>query len=215
MENGAYAVEIDPGNGSIIGILDRATGDRLIAESRLAESFRLLLPLPDNGGNYILGTEQKLTGCEEIPNGLILRWDGPLSGFDLDVAMRIEFVDDAIHFRLNVANRTAYRVGEVWYPVLGGMLGLGSGEERLGTKALAPRQYDQWTADPYVTFGSDTDLGTPIPERHFRYPRRMSMPWAEQYHPALDRGLYFACHDLVARSKVLRLAMSPGIGRES
>jgi len=214
IENDRYTVRIDPRNGVIVDVVDRAGGYSLIAEPRLAENFCLLLPLPENGANYILGKEQRLTRWEEIPNGILLRWDGPLAGFDIDVAMWIEFVDEAIHFRLEVANRTQYKIGEVWYPILGGMMGLGDETKRRETKALAPRQYHQWTADPYITFGSETDLGTPIPEHTFKYPQRMSMPWFEQYNPAVDRGLYFGCHDREARAKVLRLAMSPGIGRQ-
>jgi|GEM_PF-2443612 len=83
IENDRYTVCFDPQNGAILDVVDRVAGFSLIAEPRLAENFRLLLPLPENGANYILGKEQRLSRWEEIPNGVVLRWDGPLAGFDI------------------------------------------------------------------------------------------------------------------------------------
>lgn len=56
------------------------------------------------------------------------------------------------------------------------------------------------------------EIGTHIPEILKNYPGDMPMPWIDLYNPGLNRGAYFACHDTVARTKVLRLALHPGIG---
>ena len=53
-ENDYYRLDIDPQNGSVRGLADKVAGLELVAEPRLAENFRLLLPLPDLEANYIL-----------------------------------------------------------------------------------------------------------------------------------------------------------------
>ncbi len=51
LENEAYCVGIDAGNGSIVSLFDKGGIGEVIAEQRLADSFRLLLPLPDRRSN--------------------------------------------------------------------------------------------------------------------------------------------------------------------
>ena len=50
LQNEHYRIEVDPENGAVRSLLDRAAGLELIAEPRLAESFRLMLPLSDDSG---------------------------------------------------------------------------------------------------------------------------------------------------------------------
>src|SRR5690242_4541099 len=68
LENDLYLLEIDRGNGSIKRVYDKRGKIDLITEPRLAESFRLLLPLGRRQqDNYILGRDQRLTTLEEKP----------------------------------------------------------------------------------------------------------------------------------------------------
>ena len=91
---------------------------------------------------------------------------------------------------------------------------MGLGEDRRRTRALIPSEDTQWEAEPFVHFGEHYGLGCPVPERCFRYPSDMLMPWASFYHPDTGRGLYYAAHDTQMRSKFLRLAMHPGGANE-
>ena len=58
-----------PRSGVITRLHDKPGDLDLLAEPRLAESFRLLLPLPDLEANYLLGRDQRLTGVEETDTG--------------------------------------------------------------------------------------------------------------------------------------------------
>jgi len=218
LENHLYAIELDDASGSVRGLRDKARGLEFLREPRLAESFRLLLPLPDLEANYVVGREQELTSLTRTESGAVLRWQGPLvnaqGAFHLDVTMHLEFVGQALHFRLTVANRTEHRLAEVWYPVLGGTLGLGA---RADNAMLVP--YPEASAEnPFVRFPETMGIGAGgglrFPEWAARYPGHLCMPWVSFFNKRLGRGLYFACHDPVPRSKALRMEMHPGLARQ-
>ena len=217
IENHLYRIEIDPGNGMIVQIFDKVGGFALIGEPRLADSYRLLVPVPDCHANYLLGIEQGLTSMDVMPDGVKLHWDGPFRNnhgtFDLAVTMWVEFAGEAIQFRLKVWNKSPYQVAEVWYPPLSGFLGLGSEERRKQTRLLVPYGYAQEDFQPFMHFGTSSGLGTSGPERTFTYPGEMPMPWTCFYHPDLKRALYFAAYDVAPRVKTLRIAMYPGAAR--
>ena len=141
IENQLYRLGIDPGTGRIESFFDKASDLELITEPRLADNFRLLLPAPELEANYIFGCEQRLTTIEQDSNGAALRWESPLINsrgeFDIDVVMRIAFVDEAVEFRLSVKNRSESRLAEVWYPILGGLTGFG---ERTHTSVMLPHK---------------------------------------------------------------------------
>ena len=60
IENASYILEVSPENGALVRLRDKVGGVELLTHARLAESFRLLVPLPELEANYILGTEQHL-----------------------------------------------------------------------------------------------------------------------------------------------------------
>jgi len=223
IENNYYYLEVDSQNGIINRFFDKIGNFDLIVEPRLADNFRLLLPLPgtkpvfSTEANYIPGKEQRLTSLEQTANGMTLQWNGPLKNqrgdFNIDVVMRIKLVGHQVQFSINVHNRTKYKVAEVWYPILGGIMGIGGEvDERKSTKAMVPSGYSQWNPDMFTHFGRSIDLGTPVPEHSFSYPGRMSMPWVVLYNPKVNRGMYFASHDTVPRFKVVHFEMHPGNG---
>ncbi|NQU11155.1 hypothetical protein HQ590_10220 [bacterium] len=232
IENESYLVAIEPEHGALVRVRDKVGQLELITEPRLAESFRLLLPLADGASapqvpgvgthaNYILGTAQKLSRGEVNGPSITLAWSGPLRSehgrFDLDVTIRIALADQEVRFDCEVVNRTKHQLAEVWYGLIGGMTGLsprGDVCEAKATKCLLPTSATQWAAEPFREFGvgspPNPGLGLLGPEYTWWYPGHMPMPWVSFYQEALDRGVYFACHDPEARSKVFRLAMSPG-----
>jgi hypothetical protein len=142
IENPYYLVAVDTENGAIVKLLDKRSGVNLISEPRLADNFRLLIPLPDLEANYILGREQQLALHEKGHDSLNLTWKGrlvnPQGSFDVTVSMTIRLVGPAIEFSLKVRNQTPQRIAEVWYPILGGFTGIGDCQDydpdpRLGT----------------------------------------------------------------------------------
>ncbi|KPJ51799.1 MAG: hypothetical protein AMS16_07375 [Planctomycetes bacterium DG_58] len=201
IENPHYVVEVDPETGALCRVLDRVGDLELIAEPRLADAWRLMLPLPRPGmtpeANAILGAEQKLSHVETSDATLTLRWDGPLKNargdWDVRVTMHVTLVDRSIEFRLEVDNRSDLVLAEVWHAGLGGMMGLG---ERRKTETLLPCRARALTESIFRTFpesmGPGGGAGGRFTEFHQMYPVRLDMPWFSMYNPERGRGVYYA-----------------------
>jgi hypothetical protein len=223
IENGLYRVEIDGRNGAVVRIRDKAAGEELIGEPRLADNFRLSLPIlgheawQNSEGNYIQGRDQRLTACRAVPGGLELLWRGPLraeSGrrYNVSVRMRICLRGDAVRFDLHVENHTKFEIGEVSYPMLGGLTGIGrSLAERKSSVLVLPAGAGVQRADIFRTFNSMSWLGVFGPEQFYAYPTTLSMPWVALRSARTGRMAYFGAHDPVARFKVAQLEMAPGV----
>ncbi|HYW90508.1 MAG TPA: hypothetical protein VFB50_22245, partial [Chloroflexota bacterium] len=120
IENANYILEVSPDNGALVRLRDKVGGVELLTHRRLAESFRLLVPLPRVlEANYIFGTEQHLSAADMTEDAIALRWDGPLHNsvgqFDVDVQEQIAFVGAGIQFQTTVCNRTQHVLAEVWH----------------------------------------------------------------------------------------------------
>jgi hypothetical protein len=213
IENTFYLVAVDAESGAIAKLVDKHSGQNLISEPRLADNFRLLIPLPDLEANYILGREQRLTSHEKGPDSLILTWKGPLvnaqGSFDVTVSMTIRLAGAAIEFSLQVSNQTPHQIAEVWYPILGGFTGIG---DRQDSQETIPLMGGSTGTNLFHSFPGGGGLGIPYVETYWAYPTPMPMPWISLYNRKLHRALYFACHDSVCRYKVVRFELHPGIG---
>ncbi len=214
LENAAYILEVLPGNGAVSRFYDKLSGTELISERRLADNFRLLVPLPGLEGNYILGTEQKLARHEREGDTLTLSWQAPLTNakgkYDIDARMTITLSDAAAEVKLVLHNRSDRSIDEVWYPVLGGITGVGDRENTQETINLAG-----WTTGthlfrhfPSLAGGA---LGIPFAETYWSYPQGISMPWFDLSNARLGRGVYVGVHDPVSRYKALRFELHPGL----
>ena len=219
IENDLYRLELDPSNGAVRRLLDKRAELELIAEPRLAESFRLLLPLPDLEANYILSTEQAAPEIEATNSGLAIRWDGPLTNargsHDLAVRVEIEFLGETVQFRIMVDNKTSHCVAEVWHAGLGGIMGLG---DRQQTKVMIPQHGKGVCEDLFQNFPESMGIGAGggmrFPEFYAEYPGSLSMLWTDVYNPSLKCGMYFACLDAVPRVSALHFEMHPGMARK-
>ena len=216
IENPYYLVAVDTENGTILGLRDKRGRIDLITEPRLADNFRLLIPLPDLEANYILGREQQLTSHEKGPDSLDLTWQGPLKNlqgnFDVSVSMKIRLTGLSIEFSISVTNRTHHQIAEVWYPILGGFTGIG---DRQDSHEMIPYAGKSAETDLFHRFEGRSPgegLGITYVENFWAYPNPMPMPWISLYNNKLNRAMYFACYDTICRYKVVRVEMHPGIG---
>jgi len=218
IENSLYRLEVDTACGRLVRLHDKVGDFAVISEPRLAENFRLLLPLPGLQANYILGSEQKLSSVEDANDSLKLHWAGPLHNahgtFDLAVTLWIELVDESVQFRCEVRNSTEHQLAEVWYGMLGGITGLGAGTQAKQARALVPDGWNQWDRAIFTEFGSGSPqslgLGVYGPEYSWFYPGHLSMGWMSLYNPEINRGLYYASYDPDMCARVLRLQLMPG-----
>lgn len=224
-----YAVEVDRANGSITRLADRSNGLDLILEPRLAGSFRFALPIPGEEpwqtieANWIRGPDQRLSSCEVRGRRLTARWDGPLVNylgepFDASAAMTIELRDGGVLFGLTIENRTRLPVGEVYFPVIGGVQGLGRTQWQLKTtQMLRPAMsVQQEGASPATTsapifrvFANMSPFGDQGPEQYYPYPDVQPEPWVAFHSPRLDRSALLCARDPADRPLHIRLELSP------
>ncbi len=218
IENASYILEVSPENGALLRVRDKVGGVELLAHDRLAESFRLLLPLSDLEANYILGTEQHLSAAEMTETALALRWDGPLhssrGSYNVDVEVHIAFVGEGIEFQTTVRNRTSHVLAEVWHAGLGGLMGVGGGGRTRTTLAKIRGADTDWLFCQFPeSMGVGGGGGLRFPEYYARYPLELNMPWLDISNAEVGRGWYYACHDTAPRVSTLRFEMHPGLAR--
>lgn len=186
---------VETAYGRVLALIDEDSGAGLCVPRDAAENFRLLVPSDANAENRILGRDQSLSALEREGDVLHLRWDGPLADeagarHDIDVAMDIALRPEGAAFTLSLENRGDSIVTEVWYPVLGGVLGLDGTED--GAKV---------SMGPPNVGGKSFSL--PFGEHAASYPG-LNMAYVDLTAQRHNRGLYFGAHDLVARQKHFR-----------
>jgi hypothetical protein len=221
IEDERYLLEVNQSNGAITRIFDKRGSIELIREQRLADSFRFTLPIPGKESwktieaNYIWGREQKLSSFASTAKKLALHWDNPLSNylgekFDAKAEMDIELAEDGILFRLTIDNATPFPIGEVFFPLLGGIQGVGKTGLQLRTSELVrPAGADAAaTADIFRVFANMSWLGDQGPEQFYSYPKD-SETWMEFFAPKLNRSVYLGVHDPSNRPMTLRLELIP------
>ncbi len=223
VENENLRILVNKENGSILRITDKSDTLELITDPRLADSFRLCLPIPatlDDPGtqaNYFMGNSQVLTRASELPGSLRLFWAAPLRNaegalFPLSVTMSIALRNKSATFEIEVSNGSGLELQEVWYPLLGGLRGLG---ERLDTHVHIPWGDGDTDSSLFWNARMPYDLGTPFPE--YLFPAQpggqLHETWMSLYNEKTEQSVYYGLHDAGQRRKILRVEIQPGIGR--
>jgi hypothetical protein len=243
LEDKNCSVEVSRANGSITRIRDKKTGLDLLLEPRLAGSYRFALPIPGKEpwqtieANWVFGKDQKLTAHRLEGNRLTLHWDGPLKNylrepFDVSVTMTIELRDEGVWFGLKINNPTRYAVGETYFPLLGGIQGLGTTRGQLqrtemvrpsGASASARKRRGAGTAEAapapasagvttsaiFKVFNNMAPFGDQGPEQFYAYPESQPEPWVGFYAPKASRSVLIGARDPADRSLYLRLELIP------
>jgi hypothetical protein len=221
LENDRYRVEVSRANGAITRILDKTGQLELIRERRLAGSFKFTLPLPGKEpwetieANYLVGRDQTLSSCDLQGQTLTLGWRRLKSRtgeqYDAAATMGISLEGEAVRFNLRIDNHTPYQLGEVFFPMLGGVTGLGRQYRELkSTQLVRPAGAAITTADIFFLFPNLSGLGDQGPEQFFLYPKDVREPWLELTSPRRRRSVYLGAHDRADRSLVLHLELLPG-----
>ena len=138
--------------------------------------------------------------------------------FDAAAAMSIELTEDGILFNLTIDNATPYPIGEVFFPMIGGMQGIGNSRLQLKTTELVrpAGAENAAVADIFRVFTNMSWLGDQGPEQFYSYPKD-GETWVEFFSPKLNRVGLFRRSRQVARPVVLRLELIPsnsGVVRE-
>ncbi|MCX7705303.1 MAG: DUF6259 domain-containing protein, partial [bacterium] len=219
LENKFYRIEINPENARILQITEKFTGLNFISDARLAESFRILLPLPDYKCNYIYGNRQKPPEITQRKTGVEFYWDSPLinekGSFYLDFRLSIILEDEKIIFRCKSRNNTVYQIAELWFAFIGGLNGLGKNcRTKEETEIFIPTGNLPWTKKIFQDFGNTRGqtLGCLGPEHTFHYPGFLCMPWLSLFNRKINKSLFFAALEEIPRVKILRISLEPGSG---
>ncbi len=222
LEDRRYLVEVNRSNGAIARILDKKSGIELIREPRLADNFRFTLPIPGKEpwqgieANYVWGSRQRLSSFKTVGKKLTLDWQKPLTNYlgeryDCAAAMGIELTREGILLSLAIDNSTPYQIGEVFFPLIGGVQGIGkTGLQLKSTELVRPVSADGVaTADVFRVFTNMSWLGDQGPEQFYSYPKDAPTPWMEMFAPKLNRSVHIGMRAKPARSPVLRLELLP------
>jgi hypothetical protein len=209
VNNGTVGVEIDGEYGRIVSLRHTVLDIEVIGDRRLAENFRLLVPLPSAGSHYIHGRDQRLSEIDADDAGCRLTWRGLHSehgDFDITVTQTIRLTGDDVTFQTELINNSSFGIEEVSAAMLGGM---GNVAERADWRihfADHGGKGQEWPC--YDTFPGSY-LGPAMPVWVRMYPGGMSMPWVDIYHPAAGKGFYLGNHDPEVRQSILWAELTP------
>jgi len=195
LENDAVALDVDRDHGTFLRLLDKVGGMELAPPPEMAENFRLLIPMSADPRNLVLGRKQKLSGMSLDGQTLNLEWKRPLvdetgNSHNMDVSMRLSLRPAGIEVNCSLQNDSNETVEEVWYPMLGGILGL-DGKDAGAKVLLMPPPHD---GKPFAR---------PFGEYAVGYPGN-NMSFVDLEATSHGRGLYFGAHDTLARYKLFR-----------
>ena len=190
----------------------------------MPESFRFALPIPGKEpwqtieANWIFGRDQKLSSLQIDGRKLTLRWDGPLEELPRREVSTPRSPRPSSSRRRRAAsacsidNKTPYPVGETYFPIIGGIQGLGTTLRPAQGHRI--RQADDRrsaaTSDIFCTFANMSSFGDQGPEQFYAYPEAQPEPWVAFHSAKLGRSVYIGAHDPSDRKKVVRLELVPG-----
>lgn len=222
LQNAQLRLEFDPKNGSLTR-LSNQKGLELIMEPRLGGSYRFALPIPGKEpwqtleANWIFGAQQKLSSYRQDGNTLTMRWDGPLKNylgerFDVSVRQTVELTPSGVQFDMWVDNRSIYTVGESYYPLFGGLQGLGSTRQQLkNTELVRPAAGDGMsTSKVFNVFNNMAPFGDQGPEQFFNIPQDQPQAWAALSNATLAQNVFIGAKMVDKRPYTLRMELFPG-----
>lgn len=209
VKNDRIIIEIEPEHGCIVRFVHEALEIDLIQEPRLAENFRLLLPLPYYRAHHVLGKDQMLTQIDVDDRICRLTWNGLKTSqghFDIKIVQTIRLEEDDAIFSIEVTNNSPYIVEEVFNVALGGLANF---EEKYDWQlhwANWGGQGSEWTI--YDTFPG-TYLGPSHPVWTAMYHKDLSLPWVSIYNAKSRKGIYIGNHDREVRYSMVYAQLFP------
>jgi hypothetical protein len=209
LDNGRIRLEIEREHGTLVHFSHKALDIDLVQEPRLAENFRLLIPLEHWRGHYVLGKEQILRDAQIDGNQCVLTWRGLQSSqgsFDVEVVQTIQLQDDDAIFSLTVTNHSSHQIEEIFNVAVGGMANFAERNDWRLHWATRVGQGTEWAF--YDEFPGSY-LGPPFPIWTAMYHGDLSMPWVSLYNRRLRKGVYIGNHDMEVRQSTVWAQLIP------
>ena len=197
LENGMFRAQLDPRTGALVSLLAKATGWRLESQLGLAQSFSMLVPLPNRRDNNVVGMDQARPSVDVSADGhrIAFKWDHVASRFggihEIGFTGTVELGEDGLSFGGAVDNRSALTVESVNWPCFGNIMAPAAGE---GLEMLG-RGYGTMHRDPLLPEIVDTKgyWGTANPTLLNPIRGRFVLIAAK------EQGVYCGLHDMEGR----------------
>lgn len=210
----AATLRLSENNGDLIGLRWKNPELEVIAEPRLGENFRILLPQKGYEANYFNSRDQRVSRIESIPDGVLCTYDAlhnDRETLPVKVRYRIEAIGGQLHFSIAVDNPTDRKLAEVMYGIIGGQKGIG---DRLDTQSMVPGSNDNISPVLFTRFrpgffGGGGNFGIPYDAMTYSYPGAMSMGWIDIYNSKAGIGYYYANQDPDTRLMLLDVELRP------
>ena len=235
MENNLYRLDVASGNGAIVRIYDKVGELDLIMEPSLADNKDLNQQL-----FWSFQTKWGLQGAMTYPE-LFFKHPEHLGMLWMDIhnlrlgrgiyfghharsalpkVLRAELQPGAGSLR---APGTSWprTVSEVWYPIVGGISGIGDRAETRSTLCKSDNTFEWYLAsaiDPCeANTGAVSEIKRAYAFEDWKTPdargsgNETGTPRMDMYNVKTRRGLYFASHDTCCRAQAFRFEKRPGI----
>lgn len=200
-------------SGDLVGVHWKNPDLEVIAEPRLGENFRIVLPQVGYEGNYFNSRDQKVSRIEEFPDGVLCTYNSLTNDREtvsLTVRYRIRVTGQQLQFSIQVDNPTDRKLSEVMYGIIGGQQGIG---DRLNTESLVPSSTSNLAPKLFSRFNGGGygggNLGIRYDAGAFTYPGSMQMGWMDVYNPKAGIGYYYANQDTETRLTLLEVELHP------
>ncbi len=209
LDNDIYRISVDSASGAITSLFVKPMNSELIGEPRLADNFRICLPLPDYQCNYIDGMKQTPVSVQKSGTVLTASFAGMKSDkgqFPVELLYSVALDGDQVRFRAKLTNRDDRPISEFWFPRLGGWTQFGSDR----SAALAQPGYGGCGHGSAIFkhFPGGQGLGAEAAEFSSDYPG-MVMPWWSIRDAKSNWSLYLGYHDKTARLSTWHMYLMP------
>ena len=200
-------------SGDLVGVHWKDPDLEVIAEPRLGENFRIVLPQAGYEANYFNSRDQKVSTIKALPDGVLCTYNSLRNDREtvpLAVRYRIRLAGQQIQLSIQIDNPTGRKLSEVMYGIVGGQQGIG---DRLDTKSLVPSWASNLAPELFSRFNGGGygggNLGIRYDAATFTYPGSLPMAWMDVYNPKVGIGYYYANQDPVTRLTLLEVELRP------
>jgi hypothetical protein len=215
VETPICGLRVDRRNGNLVGLTWKNPTLDLIAEPRLGENFRLLLPRPGYEANYFTSSEQRVSRIEKTADAVTCVYESLRNAREtvgVKVRYQIRAVGESLEFVIEVDNLTDLPLAEVFFAIIGGQQGLGNRQDTESlvpglNSNLAPKVFTEFSAGEY----GGGNLGIRYDATGYLYPSYsgMQMGWIEFFNRKANLGLYYANCDPGSRLTGLYFELRP------
>ena len=124
LEDSELLVAFDAESGALTRMVRKTSQWTIERRPELAASFRLLVPLPEQRANFVIGQNQRAAKVEKVSDNRIeILWKDPVSKhggvIPLDIAATISLENGVLSFNCALNNRSDLPVETIEYPYFG------------------------------------------------------------------------------------------------